>query len=271
MSDRIREQRDLSRIKAVFFDIDGTLVSFKSHRIPDSAGRALDQLRAKGIKVFIATGRQLRYINNVGDRVFDGYVTLNGSYCLAGRDKVIYKHSIDPADIESLIRFQKREPFPCALVVEEGTFQNYVDDSVRAVYRLLNFPEPEPCSMEEYRDKEVFQLIAFFTKEQEGRIMAALPHCEATRWNPLFADVIPAGSSKAVGIDKMIAHFGISLEETMAFGDGGNDIPMLRHAGIGVALGNAADEVKAAADYVTTSVDEEGVWNALAHFGLVND
>ena len=74
-------------IKAVFFDIDGTLVSFKTHKLPDSTVRALDLLREKGIKVFIATGRQLQSINNLGTQEFDGYVTLNGGYCLAGKDK----------------------------------------------------------------------------------------------------------------------------------------------------------------------------------------
>ena len=66
-------------IKAVFFDIDGTLVSFKTHKLPDSTVRALDLLREKGIKVFIATGRQLQSINNLGTQEFDGYVTLKGT------------------------------------------------------------------------------------------------------------------------------------------------------------------------------------------------
>ena len=61
-------------IKAVFFDIDGTLVSFKTHKLPDSTVRALDLLREKGIKVFIATGRQLQSINNLGTQEFDGAV-----------------------------------------------------------------------------------------------------------------------------------------------------------------------------------------------------
>ena len=99
--------------------------------------------------------------------------------------------------------------------------------------------------------------------------MSVLPHCESTRWNPLFTDVVPQGSSKAVGIDKIIEHYGISLDETMAFGDGGNDMAMLRHAGIGVAMGNAGDEVKAVADYVTDSVDKDGIWNALRHFDVI--
>ena len=157
-----------------------------------------------------------------------------------------------------------------ALVEEDGLFQNYIDDTARQLYGLLNFPLPPLRPLEENNGKEVFQLIAFFRDgEEEQQIMAALPHCEATRWNPLFADVVPQGSSKAIGIDKIIAHYGIRLEETMAFGDGGNDIPMLRHAGIGVAMGNSTTEVQAAADWVTTSVDEDGIMNALRHFGVI--
>lgn len=96
--------------------------------------------------------------------------------------------------------------------------------------------------------------------------MAVMPRCEATRWNPLFSDVVPKGSSKQVGLDKVLDYFGIPLEESMAFGDGGNDILMLKHAGIGVAMGNAEDDVKQAADYVTDSVDEDGVEKGLTAF-----
>lgn len=90
------------------------------------------------------------------------------------------------------------------------------------------------------------------------------------RWHPAFVDVTARGNTKQNGIDQIIRHFGIRLEETMAFGDGGNDIGMLRHAGIGVAMGNAEDDVKAAAEYVTTSVDEHGIANALKRFGIID-
>ena len=66
----------------------------------------------------------------------------------------------------------------------------------------------------------------------------------------------------------MCRHFGIDVADTMAIGDGGNDIPMLRHAGIGIAMGNANDAVKAEADYVTDTVDQDGIAKALQHFGL---
>ena len=100
-------------------------------------------------------------------------------------------------------------------------------------------------------------------------IVPFLPNCEMGRWHPAFVDDTAKGNTKQHGIDEIIRHFGIRLEETMAFGDGGNDISMLRHAGIGVAMGNAKDDVKVIADYVTASVDDNGIADALKHFGIL--
>lgn len=257
-------------IKAVFFDIDGTLVSFNTHVVPQSTIESLDALRRKGIKVFVATGRQLQSINNLGTLAFDGYVTLNGGFCVAGKDEVIYKHSIPNADVDALVHYQETvESFPCAFVREDGIYLNYKNESVEKLFKMINFPEPSMRPLQDVLGKTVFQLIAFFSPGQEERIMSVLPHCESTRWNPLFTDVVPAGSSKAIGIDKIIQHYGISLAETMAFGDGGNDVAMLRHAHIGVAMGNADDDVKKNADYVTDTVDENGIFNALKYFNVI--
>ena len=239
------------------------------HRVPDSAKRAIAALRAKGVRVFIASGRQLLAINNLEDLQFDGYVTLNGGYCIVG-EQVIYKHSMPSEDMVSLVQYmEEREDFPCIFVHENAFCINYTDERTDEVFRLLNFPQPPTLPLREAATGDIFQLVAFFTKEQEKAIMAVMPHCEATRWNPLFSDVIPKGSSKQVGVDKMLDYFGISLDESMAFGDGGNDVLMLKHVGIGVAMGNAEDEVKRAADYVTDSVDEDGVEKALRHFGVI--
>lgn len=257
-------------VKAVFFDIDGTLVSFRTHKVPESTFESILRLKEKGIKVFIATGRRLQAITNVGTLEFDGYVTLNGGYCLAGREQVIHKHHIPQADIRAMLDYQENvRPFPCAMAQEDAIYMNYVDENVEEVFNLLNFPTPPLRPLREVADDPVFQLIAFFTAGQEGDIMQTMPHCEATRWNPLFSDVVPKGVNKRVGIDKMLEHFGISLEETMAFGDGGNDIGMIRHVKYGVAMGNAEEDVKKSAHYVTTSVDDDGIYNALRHFNVL--
>ena len=96
-----------------------------------------------------------------------------------------------------------------------------------------------------------------------------LDECSITSWNPTGIDIVARGSGKAAGIAQFIEEQGLDRSEIMAFGDGENDIEMLKYAGIGVAMGNAGDAVKAAADYVTDSVDENGIENALKHFGLV--
>jgi Cof subfamily protein (haloacid dehalogenase superfamily) len=257
-------------IKAIFFDIDGTLVSFKTHRIPESTIKALALVREKGIKVFIATGRHQLAINNLGNEQFDGLVTMNGSYCINETGRAVYKHKIPAEDIAALLNYQENvEPFPCILVQEKSMLLNYKNEHVQRILDMLNFPEPPSGNLRDVPMDDVYQLIAFFEEHQEARIMRVLPGCESTRWSPLFTDVVPKGSNKSVGIDKLLDSYGITPQETMAFGDGGNDMAMLKHVGLGVAMGNADDEVKSVADYVTDGVDNDGIYNALKYFELI--
>jgi hydroxymethylpyrimidine pyrophosphatase-like HAD family hydrolase len=90
-----------------------------------------------------------------------------------------------------------------------------------------------------------------------------LTGCSAQRWHPFFADCVVSGTNKATGIDDICHHYGFDISETMAFGDGGNDKPMLSHAGWGIAMGNASDTVKAYARYTTDTVDNDGIAKVL--------
>ena len=94
-------------IKALFFDIDGTLVSFKTHLIPTSTIEALEAAKAKGIQIFIATGRPRVIINNLAPlqnrKLIDGYITMNGAYCFVN-DTVIYKSPIPTTEVDILTR-----------------------------------------------------------------------------------------------------------------------------------------------------------------------
>ena len=257
-------------IKAVFFDIDGTLVSFNTHKVAQSSINAIQQLREKGIKTFIATGRHPLAVNMLGNLEFDGYVCINGGLCLDGKNRTIYQHTIEKKDIETLVNYMEtKKDFPAIIVHRNESFSNFFDDKVYQILKMLDFPEPPIKPVSQALDSDVFQVIAFLDNETEQNLLACLPHCDTTRWHPLFGDIVPRGSNKHIGIDKIIEHFGIDISETMAFGDGGNDITMLRHVNIGIAMGNADDEVKKSADYITTSADDDGIYNALKHFGLV--
>ncbi len=264
----------MTMIKALFFDIDGTLVPFGSPMIPDRVVAVLNRVRGNGVKIFIASGRHPEWMGNVSNFDFDGYVAVNGGLCLlADKKTVIYKKTIPTDDVRRLVEFEKTTPFPMLTVpVEGGIFINRIDHNVTRVAEMLHVSDLTIKPLDNALSLDVAQFIGFLSPEDEsssGIFTSALTDCIATRWCPWFADIIPRDSDKSVGIDRMISHFGIDLSETMAFGDGGNDIGMLRHVALGVAMGNAAPEVKASADFVTTDVTDNGVENALRHFRLI--
>ncbi len=259
-------------IKAIFFDIDGTLVSFRTHTIPPTTMEAMEALRRKGIRVFINTGRpRISMVKAVGHLDFDGYITLNGAHIFTADQTDIHKDCIPQPDIAQLVNYHRQHPeTPFVFVDKNGWNITHENADVREVAALVHESVPPVLPIEEAMNREVLQIIGYFPKEMDADIFRnVLPHCTPMRWHPLFADIIASGNSKSRGIDIVARHYGFRLEETMAFGDGGNDIPMLSHAGIGVAMGNAAPEVQASANYVTTSVDDDGILNALRHFHLL--
>ena len=257
-------------IKAIFFDIDGTLVSFKTHRISPAVLDGLRRLQEKGIKLFIATGRQQETAEKaVGIFPFDGYITVSGQFCFAG-DRVLWDNPIPPDSARRLIGLLERDGSPCIFL--EGTRSHIVNPDARLKLfpEQLNIPIPPVIPLREMLDRKFYQAVAFYTKEEEQAAGADFfPGLTTLRWHPDFVDVVAPGGGKDHGMDVILAHFGIGLEETMAFGDGENDLPMLRHAQIGVAMGNAEPLVKDQADYVTDTVDEDGILTALEHFGLL--
>ena len=261
---------------ALFFDIDGTLVSFKTHQIPDSTIQALTLAKQAGHKVFIATGRPMPFFNALNGLglEYDGIMTVTGASCLTADGKVISHHPVPKEDIERVIADAKEHPMPITFTGNDKVIVCNIDaarDRVEEVFALLNLTVPEPTPIEEALNMDVMQMVAFFDKDEEPRMMKdVMKECDANRWHPYFADCIAKGTNKATGIDEICNYYGIDISETMAFGDGGNDIAMLKHAGIGVAMGNASDEVKACADMVTDSVDEDGVEKALGKLLITN-
>ena len=260
-------------IKALFFDIDGTLVSFETQSIPSSTVKALEAAHAKGVKIFIATGRPPSIINNLSElqvrNLIDGYMTMNGAYCFVDK-QVIYKKTIPAEEVETFAGICKEKKIPTFFVNEHRmALCNPNDLLMHIFFKALKIGNIPIISVEEASQDDALLITSFFTVEDERVVRTYIPNCEIVRWHPAFADITAEGNTKQKGIDEFIRHFGFRLEETMAFGDGGNDISMLRHAAIGVAMGQAAEEVKQSADYVTTSVNDAGIWNAMKHFEII--
>ncbi len=256
-------------IKAIFFDIDGTLLSFKTHAVHPSTLRALQELRQRGVRLFISTGRHELLINNLDTSLFDGIVSLNGQ-CVRIGGKTIHANAMTAEDARSAVDFVTEHRL--ATIFEGIDFMrlNLMTDLARKGAALLDLRMPDTQDVSDIPDYPMLQLIVFCSPEQEAGLIARMPSCETTRWTPLLCDVMPRGGGKHVGIRKTLDYYGFSREESMAFGDGENDISMLQYVGLGVAMGNADAEVKAAADYVTTGTDDGGIAKALRRFGLIS-
>ncbi|MBR4645373.1 MAG: Cof-type HAD-IIB family hydrolase [Bacteroidaceae bacterium] len=257
---------------ALFFDIDGTLVSFNTHQIPDSTIQALTRAKQAGHKVFIATGRPPLIITNLGaiEHLIDGYVTINGALCFVG-DKVISCKEIANETARFVVKDAQEKNYGLIMVGEKDVAvmdpQGEVDKIFRQEICVENLNQARP--VEEVLQQRIFQLTPFFDEDYEREIMARLTDCTVGRWHPAFTDITALGADKGEGLLAMTTHLGLNPQRTMAFGDGGNDSSMIRTASIGVAMGNALECLKQEADYVTTSVDEDGILKALQHFRLI--
>lgn len=263
------------RIKAAFFDIDGTLLSFTTHEAPTSTVDALHRMRDNGIKLFIATGRPPIQVGRAIESIpieFDGIMAMNGQYCWDA-DGVFHEESIDPADVAAMVALLEREPdLACNLVERDYSYFSQINDTARHLWASLgksvpDVPVDDPATRT--REHAVYQMSLYIPESAEPRYMPLFPHCKAVRWHPVFNDIIPADGGKPAGMRHFLERYGLSRDECVAFGDGGNDADMLAHAGVGVAMGNGTPSAKASADLVTDDVDHDGIANACRRLGLI--
>ena len=238
---------------ALFFDIDGTLVSFQTHEIPPSTIFALTQAKANGSRVYIATGRPPLIINNLGaiEHLIDGYITTNGALCYVG-DEMVTCQPIPKDDVMTCVEDCQEKGNSLIVVGRKDVAvvdpRGDVDRIFRQMLAVKNLDKASPLDV--VLQQDILQLTPFFPADYEPLLMARMPQCVS-------------------GILAMARHEGFDPSRTMAFGDGGNDTSMILQAGIGVAMGNAIDALKRQADYVTTSVDDDGILNALRHYNVI--
>ena len=259
-------------IKAIFFDIDGTLVSLKTKVYPPSIAPVLRKLREKGILLFVATGRSRFEIVSehlLDGLEFDGLLTNNGQDAYDAQGRLLYGKPLDPREAAAVLQWVEEKGCACWMVSSEKSRLNLCNERVLAAMEAIHTRPPELGDLREMLDSPVYKIVLFLTREEMAEPMGLAPNSRMTQWFELGHDIISADGGKENAMLDIIARCGIQPEECMAFGDSENDIAMLRAAGIGIAMGNGTPECKAAADYVTTDCDADGIINALKHFGLL--
>lgn len=262
-------------IKAIFFDVDGTLLSFSSHQMPESTRLALNKLKEKGAKVFVATGRppiSFKRILNKLDFDFDGFIYTNGQYIVYEKE-VIHDMPLPEEDLENIVKYIEANEIATSFSEMEYNYVNLTNKRMEDFMGLMgstisNFRIDD---VERTRINPTYQISPYISIDEEEAFFAQAPNLKGVRWCDYFTDVIPKEGGKDKAIERLINKLGIKREECMAFGDGGNDADMLSYVGCGIAMGNAVDQAKLASDYVTSSVDDDGVYKALVKFGVIEE
>ncbi len=257
---------------AVFFDIDGTLWDEHSF-IPESTRTAIHKLREKGILTFICTGRTRGFIKD--ERLlslgFDGIIAGCGTY-IEYDGKELFHQTLDVERVEVALTVLRKYNMPVILEGTECLYMDMEEFADNEYGKKLQTESPE-CLKPIKGNEGAWLVSKFSATGEEGIYQEALKELEAEYdfliHGPHAIEFVPKGYSKASGIRKACEMLAIKQEQTYAFGDSVNDLEMLRFVAHGIAMGNGTKEAKEAAEYVTTTLHESGIYQGLVHYGLI--
>ena len=257
------------KIKIIFFDIDDTLRNSKTGFVPSTIPTIFKQLREKGILTGIATGRGIfGVVPELKALKPDFFVTLNGAYIEDKKGNVIYSNKIAKDKVEEYITWTKEVGIDYGLV---GSHAAKLSRRTEMISQAIDpiYPDLE-VDPDFYQKEDIYQMWSF---EDQGDDLT-LPESLAStlrlvRWHEHSSDVVSISGSKAAGVAKVVDQLGLKPENVMVFGDELNDLELFDYAGISVAMGISHEKIKEKADYTTKTLEEDGIFDALEGFGMV--
>lgn len=267
------EMMNNNRTKALFFDIDGTLLSEKTRRVPDSAKEALKQAREKGHLVLINTGRVYPHLHEIRSQVdADGFLCGCGTYVRV-KDEVLYHHVI-PHERGLQI---KKDIDDCGLdgVLEGlgGCYMHEAPSCLPQVERVKQFVKLSGCPMPCYWEDDSFDFDKFYIGSDEKsrckELFGRMPDIEVIDREKGFYECIPRGHSKATAIDLVLKYYGISKEDAYVFGDSSNDLSMFQYAVNCIAMGDHSPVLEPYISFVTKTVEDDGIAYAMKELGII--
>lgn len=258
--------------KALFFDIDGTLLSEVTGEVPESAKRALAQARACGHLVFVNTGRSLSQLGRIRDMIQpDGWLCGCGTY-IEVDGKVLY-HRVLPKELNLKVRKELEAcnmdgilegKDGCYLGSPETRFPQGVSFRKNLTHAIRSLNWNEFCG-----DAEKFCVIADEQSDKARFFRSLGLEIDVIDRGRGLYECVPAGHSKATAIDVILDTYGLTLQDAYVFGDSTNDISMFEHVPNAVLMGKHDKELEPYASFVTKTVEQDGIWYAMEKLRLL--
>ena len=257
-------------IKLVFLDIDGTVYSHRTKTVPESTVYAIKELQKKGIKCVSCTGRCLHEMRelHLEHIPFSGHVSLTGQLCFDGNFNLIYSNPIALEDMEKVSVLFEEKRIPIIMYDWKSWYVNMINKDLIDGQNDISTPIPP---LREYRGEPIYQFSIYGQRDFAVKWLSGLEHSKISLWNDYAVDVISSDGGKVTGMKAMMKHFNIARSEIMAIGDSNNDIEMMDFAEISVCMGNGEQQTREHADFITSDIDDDGVYKALRHYGLIED
>lgn len=253
------------------FDMDMTLLDHADFKIPESAMRALERLRER-YYIVIATGRDMdgRFSAGLEELVKpDAIIHLNGTKITVGKE-LIYEHRMKKELVEQLLKFTEGRDF--SIGITTGTEDYYMNPQFITIHDMERWGQSDRCFRDPWKLLSMdVRTLAYIGDAQHVKLLEeAFPQLKFPMFSGMQgADVIENEASKARGLERLCEYYDVPLADTVAFGDSMNDYEIVKEAGIGVAMGNSIEQLKEAADYVTTAIGDDGIWNACVKLHLI--
>lgn len=258
----------------IFMDLDGTLIDFNVAKITEKTAYALQEARKEGHKVFLNTGRPVFRLEQIDLTLFDGYICYSGGYVYTDK-KVLYQNFLDSVLLEKIICACGRLEIDMSFMGERKSYY-----SGRAYEYFLKIPEGREkgkaatglstdfCG---YKTDQIYKVglycknvdAAESLKKELGNL-CTIVYSSATPDNKIQRfELTRNGINKWTGIEKILSYYQASQEDTVGIGDNWNDLEMIQNCSTGIVMGNAPDQLKELADYVTESSENEGIYHAM--------
>lgn len=254
--------------KYMFFDIDGTLTTGTFPEVIPEETRHTVQMLKQNHFVAIATGRPYRICQSIADETGIGTVVCNGGNCAVVNGRKLFDYPLEQASVEQVLKECSDFGIPFAVSVDES--ENYVTSKQSFYERMGEAPISSHVKFDAKFDYTlpdyIIRVIVLATKEEEKKL-SKHKNVVGQRYSDLFLMYEPDDKYKGIAALSEILDFPEC--DVVVFGDGKNDIKMFRQAPLSIAMGNADEELKEIATYITTGSDDNGIYHACRHFGWI--